>query len=120
MLELREPQIAIVTLAPIVDQIARECEQALPRHHRALGTAGVRTAVAEAIAAAQRLGIELEDGWRAYVRLTFLFDREFDVRLPWARDALARTEQADGVVRINALIAAARAEIERRRLLRKG
>lgn len=64
-------------------------------------------------------GIDFEDGWRAYIRLVFLFDREFDQRLPWARESLAASDGAAGHERINALIAAAREEVQRRRTARE-
>ncbi len=119
MHEIHEHQVPALALAAIIDKLALECQQALPRHCEALGTAGVRLALADGIEAAQGHGVDFEDGWRAYIRLMFLFDREFDQRLPWARESLAVSEGGTGPERINALIVAARTEIQRRRVARK-
>lgn len=81
----------------------------LPDHYAALGPEGTREAIQYGVTRAAEYGIVTEGGVTVYVRLMFLFGRDYDAdpALPWAGAILRDPAIADEATRVSRLASAA-------------
>ena len=99
MLTIRSEQMAAFAAAKtetFVKKTAADLQRILPRHCAALGPEGVREAIDFGMKRASGYGIVSEPGVLVYVRLMFMFGREFDRKYEWAQRALRDTSEGEG------------------------
>ena len=118
MLTLRPEQMEAFersSMNSFVDELAEHFRQALPEHHAVLGHDGTRETICYGIARARAYGITSVRGVTIYIRLMFLFGRDYDTNpeLPWAGAALGDPMLADEITRAHQLALAAHAYLER-------
>ncbi|KIH83436.1 hypothetical protein UCMB321_2932 [Pseudomonas batumici] len=97
-----------------VDDLAEHFRLALPEHHAALGPDGTRETIRHGVARARAYGITTARGVTVYVRLLFLFGRDYDTNpeLPWAGAVLGDPALAEEDARVDQLALAARFYLE--------
>ncbi len=96
MLTIRSRQMAVLSessIARFVDITAAQLKLILPRHCEALGAEGLRKHVRFGIEKASSYGIISEPAIAGYIRLMFMFGREFDRKHDWALRVLQGGEE---------------------------
>jgi hypothetical protein len=76
-------------------RLLAELRVELPEHVAAVGETGARAIIAAAVARARGTGFGSHAGAAMFVRFTFLFGEHFEEQHEWARQAIARTKDAD-------------------------
>ncbi len=110
MLTIRSEQMAAFAAAKtarFIKETAADLQRILPRHCDALGPDGVREAIDFGMKRASGYGIVAEPGVLVYVRLMFMFGREFDRKYEWAQRALRDASGGEGDTAVAKLSSAA-------------
>src|ERR1700722_4186278 len=106
MVVVRDAQVRAVAQpmrAAFAERLVARLTKKFPDACAALGEEGTRAAIWHGMERADAHGLEVDRDVCAYVDLTFMFGRDFDVTLPWAAEALEKPAGA----RMDALHAAA-------------
>ena len=117
MLVIRQSQMEVFARASTdgyVETLSEHFRQCLPEHFAALGADGTREAIHYGIGRARTHGLTTDRNVTIYVRLMFLFGRDYDTdtRLPWVGAALHHSGSASEHVRIERLAQAAHAYLQ--------
>jgi hypothetical protein len=112
MLIIREAQLGVFredAIQQLTEQLAADLQRGLPAHVQALGEQGTREAIRGGIDRAGTYGIITREGVSGYVKLMFLFGRDFDADpgLGWAGQVLNDASLPDEGERMRRLVQAA-------------
>jgi hypothetical protein len=95
---IRPLQLRIIEEAlwrDLAAELLRALRVELPEHVAAVGDDAARSIIESAVDRARQAGFTSRPGAAMFVRFTFLFGEHFEEKHDWARQAIARTKNAD-------------------------